>query len=89
MLSAKGTTYNELCLAELGSPPLRALVSAKQRKIFSAQWRAREGIADDLLTGSRNTHHTGCGLVWSRPPQRPERRRAGHNETNDIKHSNV
>ncbi|KAG0710657.1 hypothetical protein GWK47_022359 [Chionoecetes opilio] len=43
MLGVRKTTCNELCLAELGYSPLRALILAKQRKFFSEMWRERRG----------------------------------------------
>ena len=34
LLGVRKTTCNDLCLMELGFPPLRALIKAKQRKFF-------------------------------------------------------
>ena len=50
MLGVRKTTCNKLCLAELGYPPVRTLILAKQRKFFSEMWGDRSGMDDDPLT---------------------------------------
>ena len=49
LLGVRKTTCNDLCLMELGCPPLQALVKSQQRKFFSSMWRERSGLADDPL----------------------------------------
>ena len=49
LLGVRKTTSNDVCLAELGMPPLRALVKAKQRKFFKKMWLERIDIDNDPL----------------------------------------
>ena len=49
LLGVRRTTNNDICLVELGLPPLRALVKAKQRKFFQKMWLERNDIVDDPL----------------------------------------
>ena len=55
LLEVRKTTCNDLCLLELGLPPLRALVASKQRKYFSNTWYERRYLDDDPLVHSINT----------------------------------
>lgn len=47
LLGVRKTTSNNLCLVELGYPPLNALVTAKQRKFFRNMWAERNNVEDD------------------------------------------
>ena len=47
LLGVRLTTCNDLCYVELGLPPLKDLVKAKQRKFFSKMWSERSGMVDD------------------------------------------
>ena len=49
MLGVRKTTNNDICLVELGMPPLRALVKAKQRKFFNKMWLERKDLDNDPL----------------------------------------
>ena len=49
LLGVRKTTTNDMCLVELGMPPLRALIKAKQRKFFKKIWRERGEMNDDPL----------------------------------------
>ncbi len=48
LLGVRKTTRNNLCLLEIGCPPLHALVKAKQRAFFHKMWRERRDMQDDL-----------------------------------------
>ena len=50
MLGVRKTPCNDLCLMELGYPPLRSLILSKQRKFFSRMWRERKDMCDDPLS---------------------------------------
>ena len=52
LLGVRKTTTNDLCLIELGLPPLSALVKAKQRKFFNKMWNERLDMIDDPLIHS-------------------------------------
>ena len=43
------TTTNDICLVELGLPPVKAFVKAKQRKFFNNMWNERLNMIDDPL----------------------------------------
>ena len=47
LLGVRKNTTTSLCLVELGYPPLKALVTHKQRKFFRKMWAEREGMLDD------------------------------------------
>ena len=47
LLGVRMTTCNEVCYLELGLPPLRALVTSRQRKFFRCMWRDRRDMNDD------------------------------------------
>lgn len=49
LLGVRKSTCNNLCLVELGYPPLKALVTSKQRKFFSRMWDERSNMIDDPL----------------------------------------
>ena len=49
LLGVRKSTSNDACLLELGMPPLRALVRAKQRNFFSKMWLERNEMTDDPL----------------------------------------
>ena len=49
LLGVRKTTTNDMCLVELGMPPLRALIKAKQRKFFKKIQRERIEMNDDPL----------------------------------------
>ena len=49
MLGVRKTTNNDICLVELGMPPLRALIKAKQRKFFNKMWLERNELDNDPL----------------------------------------
>ena len=49
LLGVRMTTCNDLCYAELGVPPLKALVMMKQRKFFKSMWNERQHMIDDPL----------------------------------------
>ncbi len=42
------TTCMDVCYVELGYPPLKALVTGSQRKLFQRLWGERRGMSDDL-----------------------------------------
>ena len=50
LLGVRMTTCTDLCYVELGYPPLKYLVKAKQRKFFSKLWNERRGMDDDPWT---------------------------------------
>ena len=54
LLGVRKSTCNNLCLVELGYPPLRALVSHKQRKFFKGMWNERSNMMDDPLVHAIN-----------------------------------
>jgi hypothetical protein len=47
LLGVRKTTSNDLCLVELGIPPIETLVQDCQRKLFSQLLRDREHMTDD------------------------------------------
>ena len=49
LLGERKTTNNDVCLVELGMPPLKAIVKAKQRKFFSKMWIERNETDRDPL----------------------------------------
>ena len=49
MLGVRKTTTNDVCLVELGLPPLRALVKSKQRIFFNKMYLERQDLVDDPL----------------------------------------
>ena len=49
LLGVRKTTSNDLCLLELGCPPLQFLVKQRQGKFFSEMWRERSDREDDPL----------------------------------------
>lgn len=49
LLGVRNTTLNEACLAELGLPPLYALVRHRQQQFFAKMTRDRAGMDDDPL----------------------------------------
>ena len=49
LLGVRKTTNNDVCMVELGIPPLRALVKAKQRIFFSKMYSERNEMNDDPL----------------------------------------
>ena len=49
LLGVRKTTNNDVCLLELGLPPLRALVKAKQRNFFTKMWIERIDFDSDPL----------------------------------------
>ena len=55
LLGVRKTTCNDLCLLELGYPPLRSLILSKQRKFFSGMWRERKEMFDDPLSHAIRT----------------------------------
>ena len=54
MLGVRKTTNNDICLVELGMPPLRALVKSKQRNFFNKMWLERNEIDNDPLMHAMN-----------------------------------
>ena len=61
MLGIRNTTCNDLCYMELGLPPLKALVTGKQRAFVKGLWQRRENLPDDpwahafnIARGARN-----------------------------------
>ena len=55
LLGVRKTTCNDLCYLEMGYPPLKDLVIAKQRNFFVKMWSQRSGMGDDPLTFAVNT----------------------------------
>ena len=49
VLGVRKTTNNDVCMVELGVPPVKALIKAKQRKFFTKMWRERNAMTDDPL----------------------------------------
>ena len=49
LLGVRITTCNDLCYLEIGYPPLKDLVLAKQRKFFQRMWTDRSNMTDDPL----------------------------------------
>ena len=49
LLGVRKTTNTNLCMVELGLPPLKSLVKEKQRKFFRDMWVERRDMADDPL----------------------------------------
>ena len=49
LLGVRKNTNNDLCMVELGCPPLKALVKQKQAKFFKSMRTDRENMADDPL----------------------------------------
>ena len=49
LLGVRLTTCNDLCYVEIGYPPLKDLVIAKQRKFFKKMWGERLNMFDDPL----------------------------------------
>ena len=49
LLGVRMSTCNDLCYTELGVPPLKALVTYKQRQFFTSMWRERRNMTDDPL----------------------------------------
>ena len=47
LLNVRNTTNNELCMVELGLPPLKALVKQRQRIFFKAMHLSRVNMEDD------------------------------------------
>ena len=55
LLGVRKTTCNDLCYLEMGYPPMKDLVIAKQRNFFVKMWSERSGMGDDPLTFAVNT----------------------------------
>ena len=55
LLGVRKTTNNDICLVELGMPPLKALIKRKQRTFFSKMWLERNGMDDDPLIYAMHT----------------------------------
>ena len=49
LLGVRKTTTNDVCMIQLGLPPLRALIRAKQRTFFKNMWTQRNAMNDDPL----------------------------------------
>ena len=49
LLGVRKTTNNDICMVELGLPPLRALIKQKQRNFFKKKWLERNSMDDDPL----------------------------------------
>ena len=49
LLGVRMTTCNDLCYIEVGYPPLKDLVIAKQRKFLAKMWAERSSMDDDPL----------------------------------------
>ena len=49
LLGVRKTTTNDICMVELGLPPLKALVISRQRNFFKKMWLERNGMDDDPL----------------------------------------
>ncbi len=47
LLGVHLSTCNDVCFAELGLPPLRSLVMARQRKFFQSLWCERQHMIND------------------------------------------
>ncbi len=47
LVGARMSTCNDVCYVELGVPPLRAIVTHKQRKYFRNTWNERSNMLDD------------------------------------------
>ena len=54
LLGVRKTTNNDICLIELGLPPLKSLVRAKQRKFFRKVTQERIELNDDPLLHAIN-----------------------------------
>ena len=54
LLGVRKTTRNDLCLLEIGCPPLQALVKATQRTFFHKLWRERRDMHNDPLSHAIN-----------------------------------
>ena len=50
LLGVRKTTNTNLCLVELGLPPLKALVKQRQKKFFKCMWTERRDMNDDPLS---------------------------------------
>ena len=59
LLGVRSTTANDLCLAELGMPPLQALIRQRQHSFFSRVLTERAGMTDDPLMFSLELTRTG------------------------------
>ena len=55
LLGVRRTTNTNLCMIELGCPPLKALVKAKQSKFFKTMWKERRDMTDDPLNHMLHT----------------------------------
>ena len=49
LLGVRKTTNNDMCMVELGLPPMRALIRSRQKKFFQKMWRERNTMVDDPL----------------------------------------
>ena len=49
LLGVRKTTNTNLCMIELGFPPLKSLVKQRQRKFFKSMWADRRNMVDDPL----------------------------------------
>ena len=49
LLGVRKTTNTNLCMIELGFPPLKALVKKRQMKFFKSMWTERRHMNDDPL----------------------------------------
>ena len=47
LLGVRMTTCTDICFVELGLPPLKYLVTSKQRKFFQHLWKERQHIMKD------------------------------------------
>ena len=50
LLGVRKTTNTNLCLIELGLPPLKALIKHRQKKFFKCMWTERRDMNDDPLS---------------------------------------
>ena len=50
LLGVRMTTCTDICYVELGYPPLKSLVMARQRKLFQRLWSERCDMLDDPWT---------------------------------------
>ena len=84
MLGVRKTTSNDIYLVELGLPPLRALVKAKQRKFFKKMWLERNEMNNDPLM-----HAMRVTLRYNDAISRYLKDMTTNYRTNDIKEAQV
>ena len=84
LLGVRKTTGNDICLVELGLPPLRALVKAKQRKFFKKMWLERNEMNNDPLM-----HAMRVTLRYNDAISRYLKDMTTNYRTNDIKEAQV